>query len=88
MSNSFDIPLRIQQSYTTDELYRLHVFSYRRPATNSGRGPRKQLIVFITRASEDSGQLDKLQVRTWDLYNYWIILSVNVAYEYSGPSVK
>lgn len=60
MSNSFDTPLRTQQSYTEDELYGLHVFSYRRLTTNGGTGPRKQLIVFITRASEDSGQLDKL----------------------------
>ena len=68
---SDEIPLRTQQSCTEDEYYKIHVFSYARPATNGGTGSLKQLVLFITKALEDSGQLDLIQVRTVGLHNYW-----------------
>ncbi|RMX40235.1 hypothetical protein pdam_00014339 [Pocillopora damicornis] len=58
---SDEIPLRTQQSCTEDEYYKIHVFSYARPATNGGTGSLKQLVLFITKALEDSGQLDIIQ---------------------------
>ncbi|CAH3135200.1 unnamed protein product [Pocillopora meandrina] len=58
---SDDIPLRTQQLCTEDENYRIRVFSYARPATNGGTGSRRQLVLFITRALEDSWWLDILQ---------------------------
>ena len=68
---SDEIPLRTQQSCTEDECYKIHVFSYARPATNGGTGSLKQLVLSITKALEDSGQLDIIQVRTVGLHNYW-----------------
>ena len=68
---SDEIPLRTQQSCTGDEYYKIHVFSYARPGTNGGTGSLKQLVLFITKALEDSGQLDIIQVRTVGLHNYW-----------------
>lgn len=58
---SDEIPLRTQQSCTEDEYYKIHVFSYARPATNGGTGSLKQLVLSITKALEDSGQLDIIQ---------------------------
>ena len=68
---SDDIPLRTQQLCTEDENYRIRVFSYARPATNGGTRSRRQLVLFITRALEDSWRLDILQVRILGLHNYW-----------------
>lgn len=73
---SDEIPLRTQQSCTEDEYYKIHVFSYARPATNGGTGSLKQLVLFITKALEDSGQLDIIQVRTVGLHNYWTCMYV------------
>lgn len=58
---SDEIPLRTQKSCTEDEYYKIHVFSYARPATNGGTGSLKQLVLFVTKALEDSGQLDIIQ---------------------------
>lgn len=58
---SDEIPLRTQQSCTEDEYYKIHVFSYARPAINGGTGSLKQLVLSITKALEDSGQLDIIQ---------------------------
>lgn len=60
---SDNVPLRTQRSCTEDEYYMIDVFSYARPATNGGTGSLKQLVMYITRALEDSGRLDLLQER-------------------------
>lgn len=55
------IPLPTQQSCTDDEYYRINVFSYARPTPIGGTGPLKQLVMFITRALEDSALLSMEQ---------------------------
>ena len=60
---SDNVPLRTQQSCTEDQYYMIDVFSSTQPATNGGTGSLKQLVMYITRALEDSGRLDLLQVR-------------------------
>ena len=60
---SDNVPLRTQRSCTEDEYYMIDVFSYARPATNGGTGSLHQLVMYITRAMEDYGRLDILQVR-------------------------
>lgn len=68
---SDNIPLRTQHSCTENEYYRINVFSNAQLNTMGSTRPLEQLIVFITRASENSERLDMLQVRTWGLYYYW-----------------
>ena len=60
---SDNVPLRIQESCVDDDYYMVDIFSYVRPATIGGTGSRHQLAMYVTRASEDSGRLNILQVR-------------------------
>lgn len=58
---SDNIPLRTQHSCTENEYYRINVFSNAQLNTMGSTRPLEQLIVFITRASENSERLDMLQ---------------------------
>ena len=57
---SDNVPLRIQESCV--DYYMVDVFSCVREATNVGTRLRHQLVMYVTRASEDSGRLNILRV--------------------------
>ena len=57
---SDNVPLRIQESCI--DYYMVDVFSCVREATNVGTRLRHQLVMYVTRASEDSGRLNILRV--------------------------
>ena len=57
---SDNVPLRIQESCV--DYYMVDVFSCVREATNVGTRLRHQLVMYVTRASKDSGRLNILQV--------------------------
>lgn len=52
---------RIQETCVDDDHYMVDIFSYVRPATNGGTGSLHQLVMYVTRALEDSGRLDVLK---------------------------
>lgn len=56
---SDNVPLRIQESCV--DYYMVDVFSCVREATNVGTRLRHQLVMYVTRASKDSGRLNILQ---------------------------
>ena len=59
---SDDVSLRDQESCVKDDYYMIDVFTYARPATNGETGSLHQLVMYVTRALEDSGRLDILRV--------------------------
>ena len=59
---SDNVPLRDQESCVDDDYYMIDVFTYARPATNGETRSLHQLVMYITRALEDSGRLDILRV--------------------------
>ena len=59
---SDNVFLRDQESCVKDDYYMIDVFTYARPATNGETGSLHQLVMYITRALEDSGRLDILRV--------------------------
>lgn len=58
---SDNVPLRIQETCVDDDYYMVDIFSYVRPETNGGTGLLHQLVMYVTRALEDSGRLDILR---------------------------
>lgn len=63
---SDNVPLRNQESCVDDDYYMIDVFTYARPATNGETGSLHQLVMYITRALEDSGRLDILREKQRD----------------------
>ena len=57
---SDNVPLRIQESCV--DYYMVDIFSCVREAKKVGSGLRHQLVMYVTRASEDSGRLNILRV--------------------------
>ncbi|CAH3135205.1 unnamed protein product [Pocillopora meandrina] len=63
---SDNVPLRDQESCVDDDYYMIDVFTYARPATNGETRSLHQLVMYITRALEDSGRLDILREKQRD----------------------
>ncbi|RMX40226.1 hypothetical protein pdam_00014345 [Pocillopora damicornis] len=63
---SDNVFLRDQESCVKDDYYMIDVFTYARPATNGETGSLHQLVMYVTRALEDSGRLDILREKQRD----------------------
>ncbi|KAL9969795.1 hypothetical protein ACROYT_G022054 [Oculina patagonica] len=58
---SDNIPLDVQRAYTDGEYYNLDLFSYVQPPVYGNSGSLNQLIMYITRALENSDRLAFMQ---------------------------